>query len=252
MIESAPTIARLKSGVSAQQAFEDAQSVFAHVDRKNGERDRHLAMRSYRDLVVGDMQKPLLTLLGGVGVLLLIACANAANLQIGRAANRMPEMKTRSALGASFGRLLQQLITESILVSLFGATLGGALSYAAIEAMRHAYGKQFPRFDELSVQPVVWVCTGVLAVLVGVIASIAPMLNIRASNKRAIPLQECYTEIAAAWNPGGASGCADVRTPGDQRPVCAYLAIAPKCEDGIRSSRCDDAGPHARAAEPGS
>ena len=179
MIESAPTIARLKSGVSAQQAFEDAQSVFAHVDRKNGERDRHLAMRSYRDLVVGDMQKPLLTLLGGVGVLLLIACANAANLQIGRAANRMPEMKTRSALGASFTRLLQQLITESILVSLLGAALGGALSYAAIASVRHAYGKQFPRFDELSVHPVVLGCTVVLAVLVGVIASIVPMLNIR-------------------------------------------------------------------------
>ncbi|HMH15991.1 MAG TPA: ADOP family duplicated permease [Edaphobacter sp.] len=179
MIESALTIARLKLGVSGQQALADAGNVFAHADRKSGERYRRLAMRSYRDLVVGDMERPLLTLLGGVGVLLLIACANAANLQIGRAASRMPEMKTRSALGASFGRLLQQLITESILVSLFGAALGGALSYAAIEAVRHAYGKQFPRFDELSVQPVVLVCTGVLAVLVGVIASIAPMLNIR-------------------------------------------------------------------------
>lgn len=178
-IESALTIARLKPGVSAQQALEDVQSVFAHADRRNAERYRHLAMRSYQDLVVGDMQRPLLTLLGGVGVLLLIACANAANLQIGRAASRMQELTTRSTLGASFGRLLQQLITESILVSLLGAMLGGALSYAAIEVVRHAYGKEFPRFDELSVHPVVLGCTGMLAVLVGVIASIAPMFNIR-------------------------------------------------------------------------
>jgi predicted permease len=178
-IESGLTIARLKPGVSAQQALADAQSVFAHTARRYAEQYRHLAMRSYRDLIVGDMQRPLFALLGGVGVLLLIACANAANLQIGRAASRLPEMTTRSALGASFRRLLQQLITESVLISLLGALLGGALSYAAIEILRHVYGTEFPRFDELSVHPTVLCCTGVLAVLVGVIASIAPLLNIR-------------------------------------------------------------------------
>ncbi|WP_263357184.1 ADOP family duplicated permease [Acidicapsa ligni] len=178
-LESASTIARLKPGVSMQQALADAQSIFAHSEPGNAAQDRHLGLRSYRDLVVGDMQKPLLTLLGGVGVLLLIACANAANLQIGRAASRMPEMTVRSALGASFGRLLQQLVTESILISLFSAALGSALSYAAVEVIRHAYGNQFPRFDELSIRPIVLAGTAVLAVLVGVVASIAPALNIR-------------------------------------------------------------------------
>ncbi|WP_213805891.1 ADOP family duplicated permease [Granulicella sp. dw_53] len=178
-IESALTIARLKPGVSAQQALADAQSVFAHGDRRYAERYRRLSMRSYQNLIVGDMQKPLFALLGGVGVLLLIACANAANLQIGRAASRMPEIVTRSALGASFGRLLQQLISESILVSLLGAVLGGMLSFAAVGIVRHAYGQEFPRFDELSVRLVVLGCTGVLAVFVGIVASIAPLLNIR-------------------------------------------------------------------------
>jgi predicted permease len=178
-IESAATLARLKPGVSPQQALADAQSVFLHTDRKSGERDRRLAILSYRDVVVGDMRKPLLALLGGVGVLLLIACANSANLQIGRATSRMPEMQTRSALGASFWRLLQQLTTESILVSLLGAVLAGALSYGAIAVVRHLYGQQFPRFDELSIHPVVLGCTGVLAVIVGVVASIAPAINIR-------------------------------------------------------------------------
>ncbi|MBV8675205.1 MAG: FtsX-like permease family protein, partial [Acidobacteriaceae bacterium] len=178
-IESAATIARLKPGVSKQQALADAQNIFAHTVRQHAEQFRHLEMISYRDLMVGDMQRPLFALLGGVGVLLLIACANAANLQIGRAASRMPEMAIRSALGASFGRLLQQLITESVLVSVMGAALGAVLSFAAVALVRNAYGKQYPRFDELSVHPAVLVAAGVLAVVVGVIASVAPMLNIR-------------------------------------------------------------------------
>ncbi len=177
-IESAATIARLKPGVSPQMGLADAQSVFAHSSHKYAEQYRHLSMRSYRNLVVGDTQRPLLTLLGGVGVLLLIACANAANLQIGRAASRMPEMQVRSALGASFARLLQQLVTESILVSFIGAALGSVLSWAAVQAVRHAYAQKFPRFDELSIHPAVLVGTAVLAVLVGVVASIAPAYNV--------------------------------------------------------------------------
>jgi predicted permease len=178
-IESAATIARVKPGVTRQQALADADSVFAHTERKHAEQSRHLVIRSYRSLIVNEMQRPLLALLGGVGVLLLIACANAANLQIGRAANRMVEMSVRSAVGASFGRLLQQLVTESVLLSLVGAVLGGGLAYAAIALVRHTYGSEFSRFDELAVRPMVIVATGVLAVLVGVAAMIAPMAAIR-------------------------------------------------------------------------
>jgi predicted lysophospholipase L1 biosynthesis ABC-type transport system permease subunit len=175
-IESAATIARLKPGVTHEQALADAESVFAHTERRHAEQFRHLAMRSYRNLIVNEMERPLLALLGGVGVLLLIACANAANLQIGRAANRMAEM---SALGASFGRLLQQLVMESVLLSLAGAALGGGLAYAAIGMVRRAFGSEFPRFDELAVRPMVIGAIGALAVLVGIAATIAPMVAIQ-------------------------------------------------------------------------
>jgi len=177
-IESASTIARLKPGVTKQQALADAESVFAHAPRKYGEKQRHVALRSYLKLVVGDMERPLLALLGGVGVLLLIACANAANLQIGRAANRMAEMSVRSALGASFGRLLQQMVTESVLVSLAGAVLGAGIAYAVVGMVRRTYGGDFARFDELAVRPTVLIATATLAVLVGVLATLAPMLSI--------------------------------------------------------------------------
>jgi predicted permease len=177
-IESAAAIARLKPGVAREQALADAESVFAHTPRKNGEKERHVALRSYQKLVVGELERPLLALLGGVGVLLLIACANAANLQIGRAANRMAEMQMRSALGASFWRLLQQLVTESVLVSLAGAVLGAGIAYAAVGMVRRTYGGEFARFDELTVHPTVLLATAVLAVLVGVAATVAPMFSI--------------------------------------------------------------------------
>jgi predicted permease len=181
---SASTIARLKPGITRQQAQADIQSLINHVNTTQTDpahlaSTQHLVLRSYRDVVVGDLQKPLVALLGGVAVLLLIACANAANLQIGRAAGRLPEMNVRAALGASIGRLLQQLVTESILVSLFSATLGGAISYVAIQLVRRIYAQEFPRFEELSIHPTVLAGTALLAVLVGVTASIAPALNIR-------------------------------------------------------------------------
>jgi predicted permease len=178
-IESAAVIARLKPGVTKDQALADAESVFAHAPRKPGEALRRLQIRSYRSLLVGDVQKPLLALLGGVGVLLLIACANAANLQIGRAANRVAEMSLRSALGASFPRLLQQLLTESVLLSLVGATLGGMLAFASVGWVRRAFGTDYARFDELALRPIVIVAISVLALLVGMAATVAPALTTR-------------------------------------------------------------------------
>ncbi len=182
--DSASVLARLNPGVSRRQAQADMQSLIAHLatthpDAAHPGTTQHLILHSYRDVVVGDLQKPLVALLGGVAVLLLIACANAANLQIGRAASRMPEMNVRAALGASFGRLLQQLVTESILVSLVSATLGAAIAYAVVQLVRRAYGQEFPRFDELSIHPAVLLGAALLAILVGLAASIAPALNIR-------------------------------------------------------------------------
>lgn len=178
-IESATVIARVKDGVSMQQARTEAQSVFAHSGHTHAEQNRRLGMRSYKELIAGKMQSPLLALLGAALVLLLIASANAANLQIGRTASRMPEMSVRLALGAGFGRLMQQLVTENILVSLLGAALGSSLAIAAVSAVRHAYASQYPRFDELAIHPLVLFTVCVLAVVLGIFASVAPALNVR-------------------------------------------------------------------------
>jgi predicted permease len=183
-IESAAVIGRLKDGVSIAQAAAEAESVFAHSGHTDAEKHRALMIRSYRDLVTGDVNRPLWALLGAALVLLLIACANAANLQIGRTASRIPEMTIRSSLGAGFARLMQQLVTENVLVSLLGAVLGGGLSFLAVAAVRHAYAGQYARFDELSVHPLVLCAVCELAVIVGVIASVAPALHIRRETKK--------------------------------------------------------------------
>ncbi len=185
-IESAAVIGRLKDGVSMRQAGAEAQGVFAHAGHTDPEKHRALMMRSYMELVTGDVQRPLWALLGAALVLLLIACANAANLQIGRTASRMPEMEVRSALGAGFGRLMQQLVTENVLVSLLGAALGGGLSFIAVRAVRHAYANQYPRFDELTVHPLILGAAFVLAAAVGVVASVAPALNIRRETSKGL------------------------------------------------------------------
>lgn len=178
-VDSAAVLGRLKDGVSLQQAREEGQSVFAHEGGKLDGDKRTLRMRSYQDLVTGDVEQPLWALLGAAMVLLLIACANAANLQIGRTASRMGEMAVRSALGASWGRLMQQLVTENVLASLLGAALGGGLSYVIVAVVRHAYVTKFARFDELAVHPLVLGAECLLALAVAVLASIAPGLSVR-------------------------------------------------------------------------
>jgi predicted permease len=178
-LNSGTVLARVKDGVSIQQARQQAEAFFANANPDAAAKHHVLRVLPYRDFVTGDVQKPLWALLGAVGVLLLIACANAANLQIGRAASRMEEMKIRSALGASFGRLTQQLLAESLLVSLAGAALGGGIAWIAIALVRKGYGDQFARFDELAVHPAAIAGGVLLAVAVGVAATLAPMFSVR-------------------------------------------------------------------------
>jgi predicted permease len=181
--DTARVLARMKSGVTLQQARAEAQSVLDHSSDQG--RDLHnstyqnIVLQSYSKEVTQDLRGSLFALLGGVAVLLLIACANAANLQIARVSARISEMSVRSALGASFSRLLRQIITESLVVSLLGAALGAAVAWMLVAIIRLAYGQRYARFDELSVHLVPLSVCMLLAVLAAVLASIAPMGGIR-------------------------------------------------------------------------
>jgi putative ABC transport system permease protein len=175
---AALVMARMKPGVSISQALAETRTLLTPHD-KTGIQSRVVTVRSLTRFIAGGLEKPLLALLGGVVILLLIACANAANLQIARATERLPEMQVRSALGASFSRLLQQLLIESLVVSLAGALLGAILAVAATAAIRAAYAERFARFSELAVRPSVLATMTLLALLAGLLASLAPAFSIR-------------------------------------------------------------------------
>jgi len=183
---AALALARLQPGVSISQALGETRSLFNHAH--DGVDGQHLAVESVTRFLTGSMQTPLLALLGGVAILLLIACSNAANLQIARATERLSEMQLRSALGASFPRLLQQLLIESLVISLAGAAVGGGLSVAAVAVIRKAYAGQFARFDEIAIHPGVFAATALLAIVAGLLASLAPAFSTRsrtlAGNRR--------------------------------------------------------------------
>jgi predicted permease len=176
--DGAMAMARKKQGVSMQRALTESRSILSHSEARDRTYYGTLEMRSYKDFLTGDMRTWLFALLGAVAVLLLIACTNAANLQISRMSSRMTEMNMRSALGASYRRLLQQVVTESLVVSCIGAILGGVLAYVLIAVIRTAYGPRFSRFDELTLHPGVFGAMALIALLTGVLASMAPAFNV--------------------------------------------------------------------------
>ena len=171
---SIPAVARLRPGATLATANAEAAALYAHAaPAKGDDDDGHLVLRPYREVVSGYEQPALLALLGACALLLVIACANAANLQIARSIERAPELTVRAALGASRGRLTQQIVVESLTVSLLGAASGLVLAEVLVHWLRNAYAAQFARFSELSLHPEVFAGCTLLAILTGVVVGLA-------------------------------------------------------------------------------
>ena len=127
--------------------------------------------------LTGDVRKALLTMFGAVAFVLLIACANVANLLLVRAGGREAEMAVRTALGAGRGRIIRQLITESVMLSLAAAMIGGALAGWAVDAIVAFGPKGLPRLDDIVVDARVLAFSVVLAVVTGLVFGLVPAFH---------------------------------------------------------------------------
>jgi predicted permease len=130
-----------------------------------------------RDLMVGDVRRPLFLLLGAVGFVLLVACANVANLLLARGSARHGELSVRAALGAGRLRLIRQLVTESILLGLIGGALGLMLAFWGMKALIAARPADLPRIDEIRLNGTVVVFTFGAALLTSFVFGLVPALQ---------------------------------------------------------------------------
>jgi predicted permease len=178
-------IGRLKQGVSIAQANAELNPLLTQIGNEHGGYgDWKILVISLNDEVVGASRRLLLVLLGAVGMVLLIACANAANLMLTRAAARQREIAVRVALGAPRSRVVRQLLTESLLIACVGGALGLAIALVSVKLLVSLLPANFPRAHDIHVSAPVFLFTLLVSVATGVLFGLAPALQASRTDPR--------------------------------------------------------------------
>ena len=170
--------ARLKQGVPLERATRDMRSL-GQALAVEFHHNHGIDVRSYYEVVVGDVRTPLTVLLVAVLLVLLIACANVANLMLASGIARRRELAVRLALGANRSHIARQLVTETLLLALAGGAIGAALAHFAVRGFVFLAGNQLPRATTVHTDLRVLVFAALVSLAVGVVCGVAPLVLLR-------------------------------------------------------------------------
>ena len=164
-------LGRLKPGVTLAQARGDLKAVSAVYEKQFPDNNQNVTaiVIPMREVLVGGATTQLWTMFGAVALVLLIACANVANLLLARSTRRQKEMALRGAIGATRGRLVRQLLTESVMVSLLGGVVGIALAYLGVALLRDAQGFGVVQPNPIRVDTVALFFSMIVSITVGML-----------------------------------------------------------------------------------
>ena len=172
-------VGKLKTGVSFERAVADMDTVARRIEAANPLTNKDLAVRMilYYEQIVRDIRPTLYVLLGAVGFVLLIGCANLANLMLARAERRQREIAVRSALGAERRRIVQQLLTESLVLAIAGGALGVVLATWIVKLFVASRPVTIPRIDMIGVDGRVIAFAAALSIVTGIVFGLVPALR---------------------------------------------------------------------------
>ena len=172
-------IVHLKPGVSVEQARQEMQSIARGLERQYPDTNTGWSVSAIplQQELVGNIGSTLITLLGAVGFVLLIACTNVANLLLARTSSRQKEIAVRTALGAGQFRIVRQLLSESLVLSLVSGALGLMLAYWGVRALVMLGPSNIPRIEEISVDGRVLLFTLIVSILTGLLFGLGPAIT---------------------------------------------------------------------------
>jgi predicted permease len=172
-------IARMRPGMTLDAARRDLQTIGNRLQAEYPQSNTNLTGTAelLQTTITGDVKNALYTMFGAVGFVLLIACANVANLLLVRASGRETEIAVRTALGADRRRIIQQLITESVMLSVAGAFIGGLIASWSVDAIVAAGPRGLPRIENITIDARVLAFSAALAILTGLLFGLSPAIH---------------------------------------------------------------------------